>query len=230
MDIAVIAKHSPDVVDGKSIRTYYSEEDDPTWRQAYTVKGKNGSPQRRNGSLSRNSVYFFTVNGHKLGFLGLHLKSDPEDEYSNAQRAAQTEIARRVLRGEIVPRGYLPIVLGDLNDYDPDVPDRDDSRAPKTTVLRDMKDFDSERTGQELVNVAERMPRQADRYTSHWDWNENGAHDGDDVYTMIDHILLPVELGPYIQKAFIAHIVGPETSDHYPVVVDLMLPPVDAVP
>jgi exonuclease III len=122
----------------------------------------------------------------------------------------------------------LPIVLGDLNDYDPDVADRDDSRDTKTNVLRDMKDFDSKRTGPELMNVAERIPRQADRYTSHWDWNENGAHDGDDVYSMIDHILLSTDLAPYIQRVFIAHIVGPDTSDHYPVVVDLLLPPQDS--
>ena len=229
MDIAVIAKQSPDVVDGAAIRTYYSDPDDPTWRQAYTAKGRDGSPRKHNASLSRNSVYYFTIGGHKLGFLGLHLKSNPQDEFSNVQRTAQTEVARRILRGEIVPRGYLPIVLGDLNDYDPDVPDRDETRSPVTNVLRDMKDFDSEQTGPELMNVAERMPRKADRYTSHWDWNENGAHDGDDVYTMIDHVLLPVELAPHIQNAFIAHIVGPDTSDHYPVVVDLVLPPaVDA--
>ena len=77
----------------------------------------------------------------------------------------------------------------------------------------------------QLMNVAERIERQADRYTSHWDYNENGAPDGDDVYTMIDHILLPQELAPYIQRAFIAHIVDLDTSDHFPVVVDLLLPP-----
>jgi hypothetical protein len=69
MDVGVIAKMAPDVVDGKSIRNYYSDADDPTWRQAYTVKNRNGSPQQQNSSLSRNSVYYFTVNGHKLGFL-----------------------------------------------------------------------------------------------------------------------------------------------------------------
>lgn len=230
MDVAVIAKFKPDLIDGKTIRNFISEPNDPTWREFFTAPDRSGSPRRQNASLSRHSVYYFTLGGHKLGFLGLHLKSNPQDEYSNARRTAEADIAGRILRAEIVPRGYLPIVLGDLNDYDPDVPDRDDSRSPTTNVLRDLKNFDRERTGPELVNVAERMPRQADRYTSHWDWNENGAHDGDDVYTMIDHILLPAELAPYIQKAFIAHIVGPDTSDHYPVVVDLLLPPVEAAP
>ncbi len=41
---------------------------------------------------------------------------------------------------------------------------------------------------------------------------------------MIDHILLPSELMPYVDRVFIARCVSLETSDHYPVVVDLQLP------
>ncbi|WP_442485273.1 endonuclease/exonuclease/phosphatase family protein [Aeoliella sp. SH292] len=224
MDVSCITRLKPDKIDGKEIRTYFSPGDDPTWRQAYSFTSFSGSRQTGTSSISRNGVYFFTVNGHKLGFLGLHLKSNPEDEYSNAQRTAEAEVARRIIRGEIEKRGYMPIVLGDLNDYDPDVPDADDTRAPKTKVLASLKDYDSEKPGAELVNVAERIPRAKDRYTSHWDWNENGARDPQDVYTMIDHILLPKELMPYVDRAFIARCVGLETSDHYPVVVDLKLP------
>ena len=117
--------------------------------------------------------------------------------------------------------------MGDLNDYDPDVPDRDEERSSSTTVLRDLKDFDSNRDGAELVNVASQIVRQADRFTSHWDWNENGAHDGDDVYTMIDHILLAKELMPFVRRVFICHSVSLDTADHYPVVVDMELPVAD---
>lgn len=94
-----------------------------------------------------------------------------------------------------------------------------------TTVLKDIKNYDSSTPGDELVNAATKIARQADRYTSHWDWNENGAHDGDDVYTMIDHVLLPKELFPYVKRVFICHSVALDTSDHFPVVVDLELPP-----
>lgn len=224
MDVSCITRLKPDEIDGKTIRTYFSPGNDPTWRQAYSFTSFSGSRQTGTSSISRNGVYFFTVGGHKLGFLGLHLKSNPEDEYSNAQRTAEAEVARRIIRGEIAKRDYLPIVLGDLNDYDPDVPDADDTRSPVTKVLASLKDYDSEKPGAELVNVAERIPRAKDRYTSHWDWNENGARDPQDVYTMIDHILLPQELMPYVDRAFIARCVGLETSDHYPVVVDLKLP------
>lgn len=224
LDVAVITRHALDPIDGQPIRTFFSAGDDPTWRESFQFRGRNGRTIRDNTSLSRNSLYLMTVGGHKLGFLGLHLKSNPQDDYSNAKRTGEAAVARRLIRSEITKRGYLPIVLGDLNDYDPDVPDRDESRDTSTTVLRDLKDFDTERPGPELFNVAEGIVRQADRYTSHWDWNENRAHDGDDVYTMIDHILLASELKPLVARAFICHTVSVDTSDHYAVVVDLRLP------
>jgi endonuclease/exonuclease/phosphatase family metal-dependent hydrolase len=224
LDVAVISKIPLDEIDGKPIRTFFSGGEDPTYRRAIHFRGRNGRTINGTTSLSRNSMYFLTVGGHKLGFLGLHLKAVPDDEYSNAKRAGEAEIARALVRSEIVPRGYLPIVLGDLNDYDPDIPDRDESRNPVTSVLKDLKDFDPDRPGSELVNVALKIVRQSDRYTNHWDWNENGADDPQDVYTMIDHILLAKELMPFVTRAFICHSVSADVSDHFAVVVDLQLP------
>lgn len=224
MDVALITKIPPDEVDGKFIRTMWSEDDDPTWRQTYRVIGRSGRASNRNGSISRNAVYYITINGHKLGFLGLHLKSNPSDDAANAQREAQAQIAQRIIRQEITGRGYTPVVWGDINDYDPDVPDRDDTRDSVTNVVRNLKDFDREQEGDELVNVAKLIPRQADRYTSFWDRNENGARDPYDVFTMIDHIFLPKQLMPTVQRAFIFHSVDLQTSDHRAVVVDLVLP------
>lgn len=209
---------------GEFLKTIYSEADDPTWRQAFSFVGWEGDQRKGTTSLSRNSMYFLKVNGWKLGFFGLHLKSNPSDDYSNAKRSGESELVRRAIRAEILARGYLPVVLGDLNDYDPDVPDRDDSRSTRTEVLRRIKDFDDQREGAELVNAAKWIGRKADRYTSHWDWNENGAADGDDVYTMIDHVLLPAELEPHVRRVFICRTVSLDTSDHFPIVVDLSLP------
>ncbi|NBP88040.1 MAG: endonuclease/exonuclease/phosphatase family protein [Planctomycetia bacterium] len=131
---------------------------------------------------------------------------------------------------EILPRGYLPIVLGDLNDYDPDVPMADDYRTTQTEVLRHLKDINPEAEGIELVNAAQFMPRIADRFSSHWDYNENGAADGDDVFTLIDHILLDQRFVPGLRRAFICHASSLEVSDHFPVVVDLDLSVVPQAP
>ena len=224
MDVALITRLEPDTVEGEPIHTIYSAADDPTWREVFHYTDYDGNERTRSTSLERNSYYFLTVSGWKLGFLGLHLKSNPEDDYSNSKRTVEAHLAQRAIRSEIVERGYLPIVLGDLNDYDPDVPDRDETRSAATTVLRDLKDYDPDKKGPELVNAASRIARVADRYTSHWDRNENSADDSDDVKTMLDHILLPKELMPHVQRVWISHISDLQTSDHWPVVVDFMLP------
>lgn len=224
LDVALISRLAPVEVDGQPIRIFYSDEDDPIWRQSFQAPSREGGTFTSNGALSRHAVYMFNIGGYKLGFLGLHLKSNPSDAYSNAQRMAQAEIARRIVRSQIVGKGYSPIVLGDINDFDPDVPDQDVNQDTLTEVVKNLKDYDLQNPGPELDNVARLIPRQADRYTCFWDRNENGAKDPYDVFSMIDHIFLPVELMPYVERAFIFHAVPMRASDHYPVVVDLVLP------
>lgn len=233
-DVAILSRIDPDEVDGQRIRILVPEKRKKTtgpptaaaddWlREPYVSRTADGGEEREEAVLQRHAVAFFTVCGRRLGVLGLHLKSNPSDPDANAQRTAETRIARDIIRREIVARGYLPIVLGDLNDYDPDVPMADGVRKTQTTVLRDLKDFDPQRVGPELINAARFMPRVADRYTSHWDFNENGATDGDDVFTMIDHVLVPRELEHAVVRAFVCHASDLDVSDHFPVVVDLDL-------
>lgn len=224
LDVSVITRYPPDLIEDAPIRIIYSLVGDDTWRARYTFVDDDGSTREQETSLMRNGLYFITVGKHKLGFLGLHLKSNPEDAYSNGRRTGEATVAQRIVRDEIVKRGYTPIVLGDLNDYDPDVPDADETRETATKVLRMLKDFDPDRQGPELVNVAERIVRQADRYTSLWDRNENGAEDPGDVKTSLDHILLHQSLMPHVRRVHISHVNSLETSDHYPVVLDLLLP------
>jgi endonuclease/exonuclease/phosphatase family metal-dependent hydrolase len=237
-DVAVVSRIRPDTIDGESIHLYVPSRsqgrDDEQWLQqpmtvpapdgdeAETAGGREG---RRGGTvvLQRHAAAFFTVHGRKIGVLGVHLKSNPSSVQSNAQRSAETKIVREIVRRKMLAAGYLPIVLGDINDYDPDVPMADSFRKTQTTVLRDLKDLDPESEGDELVNAARFIPRVADRYTSHWDFNENGAPDGDDVFTMIDHVLVHRDLAPAIARVFICHATGLEISDHFPVVVDFDL-------
>lgn len=223
-DVACISKIAPDEIEGARIRNFFTPSGDATWRAPYSFVDDGGVTRDRETGLVRQAVYCLTIGQHKLGLLGLHLKSNPDDAYSNGRRAAEAQIAQRIVQREIVARGYTPIVLGDLNDYDPDVPDRDESRSTQTNVLATLKEHDAAHDGPELVNVAQRMPRVADRYTSHWDRNENRTDDPGDVHTMIDHILLDHRLMPHVRRAFIAHTHNLETSDHFPVVVDLELP------
>ena len=237
-DVAVVSRIRPDTIDGESIHLYVPSRsqgrDDEQWlQQSMTVPAPDGDEAetaggregRRGGTvvLQRHAAAFFTVHGRKIGVLGVHLKSNPSSVQSNAQRSAETKIVREIVRRKILAAGYLPIVLGDINDYDPDVPMADSFRKTQTTVLRDLKDLDPASEGDELVNAARFIPRVADRYTSHWDFNENGAPDGDDVFTMIDHVLVHRDLAPAIARVFICHATGLEISDHFPVVVDFDL-------
>ncbi len=247
-DVAIIARIEPDLIDGERIHLFVpaatkraakrsaaaadeapaanepaADVGDDWMRKAYAYEDARGGTRREEAVLQRHAVAYFTVGGTKLGVLGMHLKSNPSDVSANAQRSAETAIARELIRRRIVARGYLPIVLGDLNDYDPDVPMADAGRRTRTTVLRDLKDFDDSRDGAELVNAAGFILRQADRYSSHWDFNENGAPDADDVYTLIDHVLVPRELVPAVTRAFICHAIDLDVSDHFPVVVDFDL-------
>ena len=238
-DVALLARIEPDEVDGRRIwihvparagnrsrpRAEPELPADPAeaWlRQAYTYIDDAGQTRSDEAVLQRHSLAYFTVCGRRIGLLGLHLKSNPSDAGANAQRSAEVRIARDIIRREIVGRGYLPVVLGDLNDYDPDVPMADAIRTTKTTVLRDLKDYDADVAGDELVNAAKFVGRVADRYTSHWDVNENGAADPEDVFTMIDHVLLHRDLEPAVCRVFICHAVDLGVSDHHPVVVDLV--------
>jgi len=224
LDVACISKFEPDEIEGERIRCIWSPREEPQWRETFTYPRDDASLGSSSASIDRNALCFFTIGEAKLGLLGLHLKSNPSDDYSNGRRSAEAEVARRIVQQEIVARGYTPIVVGDFNDYDPDVPDRDESRSTKTDVLRTIKDFDPEREGYELTNIASKIKRQADRYTSHWDRNENRADDYYDVKTMLDHILLHQSLLPGVKRVFIDHSQCLETSDHFPVVVDLELP------
>lgn len=239
LDVAIFSRIVPDEVEGRRIRILVPPRrgeagaadaaDDPdaadhAWlREPYEFVDARGKARSETAVLQRHALACFTACGRKIGVLGLHLKSNPSDAGSNAQRTAETRIARDVIRREIVARGYVPIVMGDLNDYDPDVPMADAARTTRTKVLRDLKDYDAGRRGPELVNAATFMPRVADRWTSHWDYNENGAADPEDVCTMIDHVLLHESLAPAVTRAFVCHATGADISDHFPVVVDLDL-------
>ncbi len=251
-DVAILSRIVPDEVDGRLIHIFVpaatkrsskrprdgnaaaeepaaavpgttGEGGDGWMRRAFSHVDDRGATRHEEAVLQRHAAAYFTVCGRKIALLGLHLKSNPSDVGSNAQRMAETSIAREIVRREFVARGYTPIVLGDINDYDPDVPMADSHRRTRTTVLHDLKDYDDAAAGEELVNAAQFVPRVADRYTSHWDFNENGTADTDDVFTMIDHVLVHRDLVPAITRAHVCHAIDLDISDHFPVVVDFDL-------
>lgn len=220
-DVAFISRIAPDIIGGASIRNFYSHEPGEKWREAYTYRDR-GTERHKTTSVSKNAVVYLTVNEHKLGLLGVHLIARPDHYRRNRKREAQARVLQRILRDEVVKRGYAPIVLGDINDYDGDVEGRSGIK-PKTKVLRLLKDYDPV-PGDELINASTFIRRKFDRYSSHWDRNNDGVPNEGDQMTLIDHALLHRSLAPLVRRVFIDHGHGSQTSDHWPIVVDLEIP------
>lgn len=206
--LTVMPKLSPQIVKSP-MSTVPSPEKSPSWN---VVPVLTLSPQTVKSPMSTTPT---------IATVGLHLKSKRGGTPSHARREAQAKIVQRVIEKEIIPRGYLPIVLGDLNEEDPDVPDRDNSK-PDSRAVSLIKEYDPDTAGPELVNAARLISRQRDRYTHHWDNKQyNGVPDPGEPLTMLDHVLLHRDLMPLVQRVFIDHSHGARLSDHWPVVVDL---------
>jgi len=217
-DIAFLTTLEPDTVEGVKIRKMSG----PAWRQEY-FKTSGADAKPTSTGVSKNIEYYFTIGGQKIGFLGLHLIAHPDDPQRNAQRMAQSLVAQRIIRDEIVARGYAPIVLGDLNDYDGDFEDAWPGLSTVTSVLHNLKDYDPNHEGDELVNACSLISRRVDRYSSHWDKNNNMKVDEGEPMTLLDHLLLPTTLVPQVKRIWIDHGHTTDASDHFPVVVDIQL-------
>ncbi len=178
-------------------------------------------PQEGSDPLTKRAVIYLTAGKLRLGLLGLHLLAHPDDPYRNRKREAQTRIATRLIRNEIVARGYTPVVLGDLNDYDPDVLDASND-VPQSRALYFLKHFDKKDSKEDLFNAAESIPA-SERYSDYRDLNRNGKWDAGEPVSMIDHILLDRSLSSGLLDVKILHGAQPDgsVSDHWPVVVEL---------
>ena len=202
-----------DTVNGLAIRRF-----------ADTLAGRPARMDRgdaRRQRLTKHAVVCFSA-PTRACVLGLHFLAHPDDRGRTGKRETQARIAAHIVRTEIVAKGYAPIVLGDFNDFDPDVPGTPEQGQSRRRVLGLVKDYDTARRGPELFNVAKRVDPAEARYASWWDKNRNDRRDATDPVSLIDHILVDRSLKNRIVAAAIRHDVHDGTlSDHWPVVVDI---------
>lgn len=202
-DVAFLSRIPLDRVNGQEIHDF-----------------RNLSRSDAHDPLTKRAVIFVTWGKTRIGFLGMHLLAHPDDLKRNKKRTAQAVAAAKIVREEIVARGYRPVVLGDFNDFDSDFETA--GPASKDRVLHILKDFDGKRSGDELLNAAGRIQPVAERYSCYWDLNKNGKHDDGEPFSLIDHILLDRSLQPRIRKVTISHLPKDgSASDHWPVIVEL---------
>jgi endonuclease/exonuclease/phosphatase family metal-dependent hydrolase len=213
-DVAFLVKPGVriEAIDGLPIRRF---ED--------TLRGRPGGMKRndpRRARLTKHAVVCLAE--PKICLMGLHLLAHPDDRGRTARRETQARIAADLIRAEIVARGYAPIVLGDFNDFDPDMEGPSEYKDKKRRVLATLKDFDPSRPGQELFNAAGRVEPPEDRWSVFWDKNRDGKKQAGEPVSLMDHILLDRSLSGRVVKAEILHAAHDgSVSDHWPVVVEI---------
>merc|ERR1712203_1158798 len=98
-------------------------------------------------------------------------KAIPMQSDACHKREAQARVVKGIIR-DALSSGNHVVVMGDLNDFDPDVPDIS-GQVPLSAVLRMLKDVDGDGTP-DLWNVLEAVPL-TERFSSWWDRNHDGA-------------------------------------------------------
>ena len=179
-------------------------------------KGKSGKVTK---SVSKNYYAKFEINGQKFALIGIHFLANPTSKGRKNQRQAQAD-AMRQLALDLRKDGYLPIILGDFNDFDGDVKDRSNSK-PLTNVLSQLKTLGTKTENDDLINVLEFLGKR-DRYTNFYDRNRNHKIEAKSEYSAIDFILVAQELEDNIASVAIDHDYDPrKISDHFPIIVTL---------
>lgn len=175
--------------------------------------------------VSKHYITEFRLGNMWVAFVSAHLIAIPTDPARCAQREAQASVLQSVIAKYII-KGFEVIVIGDFNDYDARVMDVNNNK-PKSMALDILRGFKGDYAGTyELYNVAETI-KQDERYSDWWDSDNNCSTASSFDYSMIDHVLVTDGIRSHIDGAFIYHgyyeYCGKYDSDHYPVVIDLVL-------
>ena len=143
--------------------------------------------------------------------MGLHLKAIPTEPRAVSIREKQADSVVKQLQ-RLTTAGYATFVLGDLNDWDPIVPDADprENATPTSQVLRKIKDY-IRGGNDEMCNSLQWVWPMEKRYT----YDYKGSK------TVLDHILLPIGWKNRVTEVIIDHNRPEGASDHWPVILKM---------
>jgi exonuclease III len=196
-------------------------------KYSYPIPNSNCGYNGTSGSsgVSKHYITEFLFNGLNVAFIAAHLLAIPTDAARCAQREAQASVLQAVIM-DYINLDYEVILLGDFNDYDAEVLDMNNNK-PISRVLDILKGLYGDYAGKyQLFNIAEEII-QEERYSDWWDSDNNCNTASNKDYSMIDHVLVTPTIKKYVMDIFIYHeyseYCGKYDSDHYPVVVDLLL-------
>jgi exonuclease III len=182
--------------------------------------GSSGS-----SGVSKHYITEFKLKEYNIAFISAHLLAIPTDPMRCAEREAQASVMQNIIF-DYINKGYEVIMLGDFNDYDAEVLDVNNNK-PISRVLDILKGYQGDLSGfYELYSVAEEIV-QNERYSDWWDSDNNCNTASKKDYSMIDHILVTESIKKNIADVYIYHgydeYCGKYNSDHYPVVIDLII-------
>jgi len=169
-----------------------------------------GYDGERESGVSKHFWTRIKIKNRFVSVVGAHLKANPTEARSCAQREAQVDVLRALVR-ERYEAGDAVIVAGDLNDYS-DAHEDAGGNAPTSRVLAKLRDFDDDGVD-ELEEAGGRVPRER-RYT----WQSGSRR------AKLDYVLTS-KSDVVIVNATIRHdLVSSAVSDHFPLfaVVDIL--------
>ena len=193
----------------------------------YPISGSNCGYTGTTSStgVSKHYITEFRFNEMNIAFISAHLIAIPTDPSRCAQREGQASILQSVIANYIASN-YEVIMLGDFNDFDGETLDVN-SNKPTSLVLNILKGNYGDYSGKyKLFNIAEKV-EQSQRYSDWYDSDKNCNTQSSKDYSMIDHVLVTEGIKKNVMDVFFYHAYseycGKYNSDHYPVVIDLLI-------
>ena len=171
--------------------------------------------------ISKHYITEFVLNDINIAMMSLHLLAFPTREDRCIEREAQAKVAEKIIQS-YVERNYEIIVLGDFNDYDPNILDLNND-IPISQVIDIIKGNHNDKYT--LYNVNE-LVEQKNRYSNWWDKNNN-CYSTNDELVLIDHIFLSKGLFDNVSNISIYHGYYEDCeridSDHFPIILDISI-------
>lgn len=169
--------------------------------------------------VSKNMYARLLLGDVPTTLIGLHFLARPTDASRTPRREAQAEVIRQLVVQE-QNAGRAVAVLGDFNDFDGATLDLAGS-TPITDVMATIKAA-GPGPSDDLRNLMADVP-QVERYTAHYDRNDNDEVDPGEL-SALDHILLSPRLYRHVREVVYVQAYDPTVyTDHFPIVVNLGL-------
>jgi exonuclease III len=185
---------------------------------SFSSCGYTGNDSGTEG-VSKHFTTLFNWGSMKVAYISLHFLAYPDKVDRCIKREGQAMVIQDLVI-DYVKSGYEIMIIGDINDYDNDVKDKNDNK-PISQVLNILKGVYSNGI-YELTNLNSFVDKE-NRYSNWWDKNNDCSSSSDELVE-IDHILVSNNLLNVVKNVSIYHTYneycGTLNSDHYPIIVD----------